>query len=97
MIVGVVRIELDLPASHSLKDKRHVVKSLVARLANEFRVSAAEVDALDDTQRAVLGVACLSNSAAHSNEVLSKAVSFVEAHVELGNLVDYQLEIVHVL
>jgi uncharacterized protein YlxP (DUF503 family) len=97
MIVAVVRIELDLPASHSLKDKRHVVKSLTARLANEFRVSAAEVEALDETQRALLGVACISNSAPHANEVLSKAVNFVEAHVELGNLVDYQLEIVHVL
>ena len=97
MIIGVVRIELDLPASHSLKDKRHVVKSLVVRLANEYRVSAAEIEALDDTQRAVIGVACVSNSAAHANEVLSKAVTFVESRVELGNLVDYQLEIVHVL
>jgi uncharacterized protein YlxP (DUF503 family) len=52
---------------------------------------------LDQPQRAVLGVACVSNSAPHANEVLSKAVNFVEAHVELGNLLDYQLEIVHVL
>ncbi len=57
--------------------------------------SAAEIEALDHPQYAVLGIACVSNSATHSNEVLSKVVNFIEAHVEEGNLADYQLEIVH--
>jgi len=96
MVIGVVRVELDLPESGSLKDKRHVVKSLLARVTNQYHVSAAEVEALDNPRRAVLGVGCVSNSAPHANEVLSKAVEFIEANVELGQLADYQLELVHV-
>jgi uncharacterized protein YlxP (DUF503 family) len=95
MIIGALRVVLDLPESGSLKDKRHVVKSLLARLTNQFRVSAAEIEALDNPQHAVLGVAYVSNSAAHANEVLSKAVNFIEANVEEGNLADYQLEITY--
>ena len=97
MVIGALRVELYLPESGSLKDKRHVVKSLLARLANEYRVAAAEVEALDALQHAVLGVSCVSNSATHANEILSKAVEFVEANVEEGHLTDYQIEIIHVL
>src|SRR5829696_1472461 len=95
MVVGVLRIELDLPESGSLKDKRQVVKSLLARVMNTFRVSAAEIEALDNPRRGVLGVACVSNSAAHANEVLSKVVNFVEDNVAEGYLADYQLDFVH--
>jgi uncharacterized protein YlxP (DUF503 family) len=95
MIIGALQVELHLPGGGTLKDKRHVVKSLVARLLNQFHIAAAEVGALDNPERAVLGLACVSNSAAHANEVLSKAVSFIEANVEEGFLGDYQLEIIH--
>ncbi len=47
MIVGVARITLTFPAAQSLKDKRSVIKSLLARLQNRFNVSAAEVAAQD--------------------------------------------------
>jgi uncharacterized protein YlxP (DUF503 family) len=93
MVIGALRVELDLPESGSLKDKRQVVKSLLARLMNTFRVSAAEVESLDNPRWGVLGVACVSNSAAHANEVLSKAVNFIEANVAEGHLADYQIEI----
>ncbi len=38
MVVGVCTLELEIPASHSLKDKRHVVKSLTARVRQSFNV-----------------------------------------------------------
>ena len=43
MVIGVCTLELSIPTATSLKHKRGVVKSVVARLQNEFNVSVAEV------------------------------------------------------
>lgn len=71
-------MRLHLPASDSLKDKRQVVKSLAARLANQFGVSVAEVGELTSWQVAELGVSFVSNQAHHAEKVLDKVVTFVE-------------------
>ena len=96
MVVGTMRVELYLPENGSLKDKRHVVKSLLARLQNQFKVAAAEVEANDNLQAAVLGIVCVSNSVPHANEILSHAADFIENNVLQGGLDDYQIEILHV-
>src|SRR5215831_18292561 len=54
MIVGTLRVRLLLRESRTLKDKRQVVRSIKDRLRNNFNVSVAEVDALDNRQLAVL-------------------------------------------
>lgn len=79
MIVGMLLIELRLPGNHSLKGKRQVVKSLIARLHNRYNVAAAEVENNDRWQVATLGVACVSNNAVHARAILEKVASFVEA------------------
>ena len=61
MIVGVCTVEIHLPFSHSLKDKRKVLKSLKDRL-RRHNVSVAEVDAQDLWQRSVLGIAAVSGT-----------------------------------
>ncbi|MEN8614585.1 DUF503 domain-containing protein [Dehalogenimonas sp. THU2] len=76
MNVGILQFSIRLPESHSLKEKRQVVKSLVAQLHNRYNVTAAEVDDQDLWQTAAIAVACLSNDKRHTNEVLSKALSF---------------------
>ena len=80
MNVGVLQVSVRLPESHSLKEKRQVVKSLVAQLHNRFNVSAAEVADQDLWQSAVVGVACLSNDKKHTNEVLNKALAFATTY-----------------
>ena len=95
MVIGTARITLYLPENYSLKDKRHDVRSLLARLANEFRVSAAEVGDLDAWTRSTIGIACVSNDSHHANEVISKAVAFVEANLPEGGVEDYEVEFVH--
>ncbi len=95
MVVGTVKITLLIPLNHSLKGKRMVLRSILARVRNEFGVAAAEVADQDLWQRAVIGLAYVSNDAAHANEVLSKAVDFVaRAHGE-AELLDYELEILY--
>jgi uncharacterized protein len=93
MIVGVCRIQLRLPENHSLKGKRQVVKSLIARLHNSFDVSAAEIDDNELWQLASLGVACVSNSSAHTAEVLAGVLRFIETTRPDLELVDYETEI----
>ncbi len=83
MIVGVLRLELSLPGSTSLKDKRRLLQSLLDRLHNDFNVSAAEIDHQDHRRRAVVAVSCVSNESAHANAILSRVLAAVEREHEL--------------
>ena len=91
MIVGLCEIELSLPESHSLKDKRQILKSLLDHLRNKFNVSAAEVDRMDSWQRATLGVAVVSNEGKFSVQVLNKVMDFVRSNPRVV-LIDYSIE-----
>jgi len=68
--VGVLTLELRLDDSHSLKDKRHVVESLKARLRGKFNVAVAEIDHQDLWQRAAVAAITVSSDHAHAEKVL---------------------------
>jgi len=93
MNIGVCRIDLELPASHSLKDKRRVLRSIVERVQSRFNVAVAEVDRNDSWKRATLGITCVSNDSRHANEMLSKVVQYVQGCREDAVMADYQMEI----
>lgn len=95
LVIGVCRIRLRLPENHSLKGKRQVLKSLVARLHNKFNVSAAEVDDHDSWQIASLAVAYTSNEERHADQVLAAVVSFIESERPDAEVLDYETEIIH--
>jgi len=97
MTVGVLLMRLRLPENQSLKGKRGVLKSLLARLQNRYNVAAAEVGENDRWQLAEVGVSCVSNSAGHANEILSKVVEFVESERLDIEVLDYEIEIIHAL
>jgi uncharacterized protein YlxP (DUF503 family) len=88
--VGIV--ELHLPDVGSLKGKRHALKGLKERVRARYEVSVAEVDHHDLWQRATLALACVSHDSRHANEVVSKAMDFIEEHVE-GRVIDTSVEI----
>jgi len=92
MHVSVCRIELRLPENHSLKGKRQVIKSIIARLHNKFNVSVAEVDHQDLWQLATLGVACVSNHRRHADETLSNVVKFIVQNYPDVELLSSQIE-----
>ncbi len=92
MIIGVLQVELSLPGSQSLKDKRRLVKSLLDRLHNEFNVAAAEIDAQDDHRLAHLAVTCVSTESRHANQILSRIMSTVERETEMV-VVHYEMEL----
>jgi len=92
MPVGLLTLEIYIPDSHSLKDKRQVLRSLKDRLRSRFNVAVAELDGQDTWQRAQVGVVTLSNNAAHVEQSLQAV--FAEAENLLGrDLVDHNMEV----
>ncbi|MDP6102101.1 MAG: DUF503 domain-containing protein [Dehalococcoidia bacterium] len=92
MNIGVCRIDLELPASRSLKDKRKAIRSIVERVQSRFNVAIAEVDHNDSWQVATLGICCVSNDSRHANEMLSKVVQYVEGCREEAVVAHYDVE-----
>lgn len=90
--VALGTVELHLPDVDSLKGKRHVLKGLKERVRQRFEVAVAEVDHHDLWQRATLAVAAVSHDGRHANEVVSKAMDFIEDNVE-GRVIDMSVEI----
>jgi uncharacterized protein len=92
MVVGVCTLELEIPASHSLKDKRHVVKSVVTRVRRDFNVSIAEVDSLDAWQHATIGIVCVSPDAEYAQGLLSKVIDAIDRSRLDAVIADYSIE-----
>jgi len=79
--VGVLTLELHLPGSHSLKEKRHTVRGLKDRLRTRFNVAVAEIDYQDIWQRSLISAVTVSGDRAHAEQVLQsverEAASFL--------------------
>ncbi len=90
--VGLLTIELYVPGVTSLKEKRGVVKPLIARLRQEFNVSVAEIEDQDQLGHTVLGVACVSASPDYVHGLLTRVAERVGAWRLDAELVDYQIE-----
>jgi uncharacterized protein YlxP (DUF503 family) len=90
--VAVGTVELHLPDVGSLKGKRHVLKGLKEKLRRRFEISVAEVDHQDLWQRATLALACVSGDSRHANEVISKALDFIEDNLD-GYVTDIHVEV----
>ena len=93
MFVGIVRVELHLPASASLKDKRAVVQSLKERIRHRVRAAVAEVDHLELWQRAALGVSVVSGEHGQVAELLQSVRSIVESRPD-AVVLDWQERVV---
>ncbi len=91
MHIGVCKIKLYLPESQSLKEKRRVIKSIIARLKNRFNLAVAEIEAQDIHQSAVLGVVTVANEVKFVDKILAQSVKFIEENASVV-LVDYETE-----
>jgi uncharacterized protein YlxP (DUF503 family) len=92
MVIGVCTLTLDIPHSNSLKDKRRVVKSIIARVRNQFNVSIAEVDANEVWQTAVIGIACVSNDPARAHAILQSVVRMITNSRFDAQVAGYEIE-----
>jgi uncharacterized protein YlxP (DUF503 family) len=92
MIVGSLRVRLLLRESRSLKDKRQVVKSIKDRIRNRFNVSVAEVDALENRQLVVLGMAMVSTGSAHIRSTLDEITRILRSH-PIAEFLDREIDV----
>ena len=85
MTVGIGRLSLFLPTSHSLKEKRMVLRRVKDRLRQKFNVAVAEVEDNDVWQRAIVGLAVVGNDRRFVDSTLDEIFRFVRAEAEVTN------------
>ncbi len=92
MKIATITFRMQAPWVHSLKEKRMIVKSIVAKLQNKFHVSAAEIDEQDIHQIIVIGVAAIVPHNALADSLMDEISQFVEDNTE-AEILDEQREI----
>ena len=80
--IAVMTFRLHATWVHSLKEKRMIVKSIVAKLQNKFHVSAAEIDEQDTHQIIVIGIAAIVPHNAMADSRMDEISQFVEENTE---------------
>lgn len=94
MHVGIGEVTLRLAGSHSLKEKRQVIRSLLERVRRRYNAAVAEVDEQDSWQTAVIGIAVLSGQAAHADQQLARVLEFIEGMRLDAEVVDSRTEVI---
>jgi uncharacterized protein len=90
MAVGLLSLEIYIPDSRSLKDKRQVLRSLKERLRRKFNIAVAELDQQENAQRSQVGIVSISNNAGHVEQslrtVLNEAENMLGRYLESHDL-----------
>lgn len=94
MVVGVCHLDVVLPQGSSLKGKRQIIKSLIARVKSKFNVSISEVGAHDLWQRARVGICVVGVDKRFINSSLDKVINFIEG-LGLLEVVNSEIEFLH--
>ena len=93
MIIAAARLELFLPETHSLKEKRHVLKRIMGRTSEKFGVNVAEVEFQDLWQRAALGFAIVGNDGGLLSSLLDRMVDTIE-EMDLARVTERRTELI---
>jgi hypothetical protein len=76
--IAVLSVRLEVTSSLTLKDKRHIIRSLLDRIRNRFNVSAAEVEEQDSVRYAEFGFAAVANDRQFLDQVMAKVLDVIE-------------------
>jgi hypothetical protein len=91
MHIASLVVELEISDGVTLKDKRHVVRSLLDRIRGRFNVGAAEVEQLDSVRYCTLAMVGVANEQRFLNEMMSKVADLIEGEPRVVVL-DHALE-----
>ena len=91
MKILLMKVTLRASWSHSLKEKRIVVKSIVQKLKNKFNVSVAEVDEQDIHQTIVVGIAAICGTSSQLDSTMEHIITFIECNTD-AEIVDIEKE-----
>jgi len=82
MVTVSAKFKIYIAYANSLKDKRQVCRSLVAKVRQKFNASVAEVDTQDLCQTLTLGVAVVSGSGKYAKQIMDEIARFVESNTD---------------
>ena len=92
MVIGYGIINLRIPESSSLKDKRSVLSKILKRTQNEFNISIAETGNLDNCKLAEIGFAVVGNDSRYINRKVDQILKFVD-NLHSAEMLDSKIEI----
>ncbi|MEX2209264.1 MAG: DUF503 domain-containing protein [Myxococcota bacterium] len=93
MLIAAALIELDLPESESIKDRRRVSRSIVDRVRQRFNVSVAEVADQDERHSVCIGCVMVGIDPGHLRKGMEKVIHYVES-LGLGEVVSDDVTVV---
>ncbi|NLJ33440.1 MAG: DUF503 domain-containing protein [Firmicutes bacterium] len=93
MVIGTAIVDLYIPGSNSLKDKRRVVRSILDRIRSRYNVSAAEISNQDEWRQLTLGFAWVSNEGGHVCRSLQGVIRFLERLPDV-EVIDYSVQVI---
>ncbi len=82
MIIGLLTLEIYIPYSHSLKEKRKSLKKIKDRVKNKFNVAYAELDFLNKWQRTKIGMVTINTQKNMVEKIFHKIVLEIEENIE---------------
>ena len=88
-----IKVALHIPYAHSLKQKRQPVASLKQRLQNRFNASVSEIDALDDWQKAVLGIVMIAKDRVYLEQQAAKIEQIIIEEIDM-ELIEFSREFI---
>ena len=91
MVVGLLTLEIILPGSNSLKEKRLALKSIKDKVRNRFNVSIAEIDYQEKWQRTKLGIVQIGNDYGYIDKNLHSIFNLIDQY-DLIEIVHHNLE-----
>jgi uncharacterized protein YlxP (DUF503 family) len=90
MIIGLLTLEIYIPYSHSLKEKRKILKSFKDRMRNKFNVAIAELNFQNKWQRTKIGLVTVNQDKKLIDRIFSKIVEDAEKSIE-GEIIESKL------
>lgn len=92
MVVGYGIIQLRIPESGSLKEKRSILNKIIKRSQNEFNVSIAEIGDLDNHKSAKIGFAFVGNDSRFINGKVDHLIKFID-NMRVAEILNSEIEI----
>ncbi len=94
MVVGYGVLKFRIYECRSLKEKRKIIKPIIAKIRNKFNVSVSETGGYDSYKISEVGISVTGNDRRVVNSVLDKIIQSVE-YMELTDLIDTDFEIIN--
>ncbi len=94
MYVGVCRLTLGIPESHSLKEKRRRVRSIIERLRVRHKLSVAETGFQDTWQTAEIGISVVSGDSTIARKLIDAAIDYVETEVHDVSIIEEDIDVI---